>query len=232
MSSLEAADQLFGSSIFWAAHMWNITRGPLSTIDHEEIDKILGFSEDEIQMYSTRFLCDEHLAPRFTITTAKSYSLVVEHTNLEDSHALSYTLGRVDSDQSIFLGLCGPDWRLPVFRWTEAKSISIAATNYSPAIVSLLLLPSVWFDQSEDMSEPYRWYFNTLVELQIADAISARRLCDLLLSANTTSVNWQLIDPYGWVNNCDNSSRNSLALGCLDLISFRELAEFLKSVAR
>src|SRR5438270_6221274 len=109
--------ELVKQPALWAAHMWNVTRGPLASGDPEIADAAFGIPTDAIEAFYLRELSDEREWPYFHIPLRCDYVVEIEYANAPKDHQVAYRVCRKEWASSICIGKSGAHWQLPAFRW-------------------------------------------------------------------------------------------------------------------
>jgi hypothetical protein len=146
--------------VFWAAHLRNVTRGPLASDDPGISDTAFGISTDAIEEFYLRDLSNEEEWPCFHIPLRSGSAVEVVYANEPEDYQVFYYACPQKAGPPICLGKGGGHWQLPAFRWTEIVDISQAAVESASAM--LLPLPSTWLTNDDNMDD---------VRLRLTDAL-------------------------------------------------------------
>jgi hypothetical protein len=214
---------------FWAAHMWNITRGPIAENDPEAADAAFGIWPNTIQDFCVQELFNEQQWPYFSVSLRSGFSVQVEYSNFPEDYEIIYRVCHKDWASSISVGKGGGHWQLPAFRWAELLEIGQAAAR--PASAMLLLLPSVWITRDDNMAEIRRQLIETWQNLNLVPRSKVMLLVEQLITSSQSDVQWRVQERLGWVNDGDNSRRNPDSPACLNAQEFSALQAFFNSMS-
>lgn len=220
--------ELIKRPAFWAAHLWNVTRGPLAGGDPEIADSAFGITTDAIEAFYLRELSNEQEWPYFHIPLHSGFTVEIEYANEPEDHQVVYSLCQKEWTSPICVGKGGGHWRLPAFRWAELLEISQAAVQSASAM--LLLLPSVWITRDDSADEIRRRLIGAWDNLNLVPRPQIRLLVEQLIISNQSDVRWRRQERLGWVNDGENSMRNPDSRGCLNAQEFSALLTFFNTM--
>ena len=230
-------NELLADSTFWAAHMWNISRGPLAKGEADSLDMAFGLSTDKIEKFYRNELSNEDEWPLFSIQCCHGYTIEIEYSNEPEDYQLTYRICKNHFDKSVCVGKSGGHWQLPALRWSEliaiCRTARIASVQENAfACTLLLLLPSVWITVDDKLDEIRfqlikAWQCVISIEFEQAKVIS-----DLIVEFSHSEVRWSRDENLGWINDSIASVRNPNALGCLNSCEQAFLAVFLSECER
>lgn len=213
---------------FWAAHMWNVTRGPLAGGDPEIADGAFRIATDAIEAFYLQELSNEQYWPYFHIPLHSGWAVEVEYANELEDHQIVYRVCQKEGASSICVGKGGGHWQLPAFRWAELLEISQAASLSASTI--LLLLPSAWITRDDDVDEIRRQLIATWQSLNLVPPSQVSLLVEQLIASSQSDVRWRFHERLGWVNDADNSTRNPVSPVCLNSQEFSALLAFFNGI--
>jgi len=214
---------------FWAAHVWNVTRGPVAGGDPEIADTAFGIPTDAIEGFYVRELTNEQEWPYFCIPLHSGYAIEIEYANEPEDHHVVYRLCRREWASSICVGHGGGHWQLPAFRWVELLQISQAAACSASAM--LLLLPSVWLTRDDDLDDIRQQLTEAWKDLNLVPRSRVALLVEELITSSQSDVRWRCQERLGWLNDGDNSRRNPDSTGCLNAQEFAALLAFFNAMS-
>jgi hypothetical protein len=146
--------ELVKQPAFWAAHLWNASRGPLAGGDPEIFDAAFGIPTDVIEGFYFRELQSEQQWPYFRIPLRSGFAVEVEYANEPEDHQILYQLCHDDWASAVCLGKSGGSWQLPAFRWRELLKVSSAIGQRDTHLgvhALLLLFPATWLTKDDDL---------------------------------------------------------------------------------
>jgi len=226
--------ELINQPAFWAAHLWNVTRGPLAGGDPEIADAGFGISTDAIEAFYLRELSNEQDWPYFCVQLRSGFSVEIEYANVPEDHEVIYRVSHNDWPSEICVGKGGGHWLLPAFRWTELLQISrvVAETHgeRAGAHALLLLFPAMWLTKDEDLNEVRYQLLSAWNALSLLLRSQAKDLVERLVTACQSDVRWQRDEQHGWVNDGNNSCRNPNSPSRLSGEDSRNLLAFLMAI--
>jgi hypothetical protein len=221
--------ELINQPVFWAAHLWNVLRGPLAGGDTEIADAAFGIPTDSIEEFYLRELSNEATWPYLHISLHAGYALEIEYANESDDHEVRYSVCREDNGSSICIGRGGGHWQLPAFRWTELIQIGLGADRSGSAL--LLLLPTVWITHKDNVREVRRHLTAELEMLNLVPRSQTAILAEQLITSSQSDVRWRAHERFGWINDGDNSTRNPESPASLNARQFSALVEFFNTMS-
>jgi hypothetical protein len=89
---------------FWAAHMWNVTRGAIAGGDPEIIDAAFDIPTDAIEAFYLRELSDELNWPYFNTPLRSGYAVEVEYADEPEDYEVVYRVCQQEWTSSICVG--------------------------------------------------------------------------------------------------------------------------------
>jgi hypothetical protein len=214
---------------FWAAHLWNVTRGPLAGGDPEIADAAFGIATDAIEAFYLRELSNEQDWPYFHIPLHSGCAVEVEYANEPEDHQVVYRVYPKVAASPICVGKGGGHWQLPAFRWAELLEINQAAVWSASA--TLLLLPSVWITPDDNVDEIRPQLIAAWESLNLVPRSQVMLLVEQLITSSQGDVRWRRQERLGWVNDGDNSTRNPDSPGCLNAQEFSALLAFFNAIS-
>jgi hypothetical protein len=229
--------ELIKQPAFWAAHMWNVSRGPLADGDPDITDAAFGLSTDAIEAFYLRELSNELEWPYFHIPLRSGCAIEIEYANEPEDHQVVYRVYQKEWASSICVGKGGGHWQLPAFRWAELLEIGQAAVeggerkSWVSASAMLLLLPSVWLTRDDNVDAIRRQLIEAWEKLNLVPHSQADFLAEQLITSSQNDVQWRCQERLGWVNDADNSTRNPASPGCLNVQEFSALLAFFNAVS-
>jgi hypothetical protein len=199
---------------FWAAHHHLILRDD----DHETAElteQVFGLSSDDVSdYYSSQLVQLDEVSSPLGLSVGHGYSLGVEVADCgEDGHEQRYYLGHDSWDEWQLLGYDSGHFALPAFRWSEVRAIGAAAGHHHgkevAATAVLLLLPSVYFNEADDLADAKKHVSACWSELAFAGVLRP----DVAAEATVTSlsgheIRWWHDRRLGWINDGRYSFRN------------------------
>ena len=105
--------ELIDQPTFWAAHLLNLTRGPLAGSDSGIADAVFGMSTDAIEAFYFRELSSEHEWPYFCVQLCSGFSIEIEYANVPEDHEVTYRVCHTAWPSEICVGKGGGHWQLP-----------------------------------------------------------------------------------------------------------------------
>jgi hypothetical protein len=214
--------------VFRAAHLWNVTRGPLAGSDPEIADRAFGITTDAIEAFYLRELSNEKNWPCFHIPLHSGYTVEVEYANEPEDHQIVYRVCQKEGTSTICVGKSGGHWQLPAFRWAELLKISQAA---SPSVSALLLLlPSTWITYDDNVDEIRQQLIVAWDSLNLVPRSQVILLVEQLIASSQSDVRWRFQERFGSVNDGDNSRRNPDSPACLNTQEFSALMAFFNAM--
>ncbi|QVL33186.1 hypothetical protein KIH39_04510 [Telmatocola sphagniphila] len=81
---------LLDKKVFWACYLWNLTKGPISTIDADSVDSLFGCTSDQIEEFYITELTDEQEWPVIRIPLHTGESLEIEYANFPEDYEINY----------------------------------------------------------------------------------------------------------------------------------------------
>lgn len=220
--------ELIKQPAFWAAHLWNVTRGPLAGGDPEIADAAFGISADAIEAFYLRELSNEEEWPYFHIPLYSGYAVEIEYANKPEDQQVIYRVCQKEWASTICVGKGGGHWQLPAFRWAELLEISKIAVRWASAM--LLLLPSVWFTRDDNVDEIRRQLIEAWENLNLVPRSQVTLLVEQLITSSQSDVRWRHQERLGWVNDGDNSRRNPDSPERLNAQEFTALLAFFNAM--
>lgn len=200
---------LLDHRIFWAAHLWAVTNGPIARNDSDVIRVAFNMPSDAITEFWMQELANEGDWHYFSIVLPSEYAIEVEYCNLPEEHELTFNVCRKDWPSSICIGKGGGHFRLPGLRWKELLAISRASDLSAQAM--LLLLPCMWLTSDDDLSEFRQSLIEACENLNLAPRSRIPSLVEgLLVASEREKLRWWFQEDIGWVTNDTYSYR------CLD----------------
>ena len=206
MSSRMLRMDLLKKPAFWAAHMWNVTRGPLVTGDPNFTNASFRVSIEEIETFYLGELSNKVQCPYFRIALPFGYCVEVEYANEPDDYEVVYFICQQESPKQIHIGNGGGHWRLPALRWAELLAISTASGHSEPAL--LLLFPAVWITDDDDSTEIRDHLFDACKALDFVLENQIDVFVNQLIASSKCQIQWQKHDSHEWITNGKNSRRN------------------------
>jgi hypothetical protein len=213
---------------FWAAHLWNVTRGPLAGGDPEIADRAFGIAADAIEAFYLQELSNEQDWPYFHIPLHSGYAVEVEYANEPEDHQVVYRVCQKEGASPICVGKSGGHWQLPAFRWAELLEIGQAACP--SAIAVLLLLPSAWITRDDTVAEIRRQLIAAWESLNLVPHSQVILLVEQLIASSQSDVRWRRHERLGWINDGENSRRNPDSPVCLNAREFSALLAFFNAM--
>lgn len=214
---------------FWAAHLWNVTRGPLATCNPCVFDATLGIETDRIEKFYLQELNDEQIWPYFHISLPAGFEIEIEYVNEPEDHQVVYRVRHEKSAASLCVGKGGGHWQLPAFRWPEVSQIGKLAVRSGSSI--LLLLPAVWITSNDNLADIRRELTAAWQDLNPLPRSQVTLLVENLISSSSQSnVRWHHEEARGWINDGHNSTRNPNSPGRLNPAEFSTLLNFFSSI--
>jgi hypothetical protein len=127
-----------------------------------------------------------------------------------------YLLKGIDQQEAVMFGIRGPHWRLPMLRWSEARSIAAQAevpgdtpAGTGSSLAMLLLVPGVWISAGDDEKVVAQelqeaWRGSRLVDDEIARLLT--NMWSDLASQAPKNRWWQTAD-CGWLTDAEHCFR-------------------------
>jgi hypothetical protein len=228
--------ELLVQPAFWAAHMWNVTKGPISSGDADVADSAFGLTADAIEDFYMRQLGNESQSPYFQIALRSGYTVEIEYANEPEDHQVLYRVCQKEWESSIRVGTGGGHWRLPAFRWVELLQIGQAASEgqqnqpLSSARAILLLFPSIWISDDDNLDALRQELQGAWKTLNLVPQSQIAALVEQLIASSQSDVRWQCHESIGWVNDGDNSTRNPASTERLKAEEFSHVRSFFDAI--
>jgi hypothetical protein len=236
MTNYTSSKYLLAQKAFWAAHMWNVTKGPVSNSDADTVDAIIGLASNDIEDFYTTHLCNNMIFPCFCIALGDGYSIEIEYFNQFEDHQLLYRICNNNWEDSICIGSGGGNWQLPAFSWTELVLIAHAASKVqdnpclNSACALLLLLPSAWISNEDNLDFAQKELYAAWTTLNFVPQERLALLIKHLVSSIHTNIQWHYHSDYGWINDSDNSTRNPASSARLNRNETLRIKTFIDSL--
>lgn len=213
---------------FWAAHLWNATKGPLAKeSDGEIVDGAFGLSTTAVERFYLDALASPREWPSFRIPLRSNGCIEVEYLNEPEDYELAYRICVPGFDASICVGKGSGHWLLPAFRWRELTQLSRAAGG-DPRVL-LLLLPATWIAPSDDRNEVRAALAQACQAVGATQDDRLSEAADALCGSITGDVWWRPHPSFGWVNDGQNSRRNPDGLARLTDEEFSAVRDFFSA---
>lgn len=228
--------QLLVQPAFWAAHMWNVTKGPISSGDVDVFDSSFGLTADAIEDFYLLQLGNGAQSPYFQIALRSGYTIEIEYANEPEDHHVLYRVCHRELELSICVGTGGGHWRLPAFRWAELLQIVHAASKMqqdrplSSARALLLLFPSTWISDDDNLDAVRKELQGAWKTLNLVPQSQIAPLVEQLIASSQSDVRWQRHESIGWVNDGDNSTRNPVSPDRLKAEELSHIRSFFNSI--
>jgi hypothetical protein len=225
--------ELLKQPTVWAAHLWNVSKGPLAEGDPEVCDAAFGIPTDVIEEFFLRELSSEELWPVFRIPLHSGFFVEVEYANEPEDHQILYQVRHDDWACAVCVGKSGGSWQLPALRWTELLKVSNAARQkdtHLEVLVLLLFFPAVWLTKEDNLDDVRRKLLDAWKRLNMMPQSQAAILVERLSDSCQGSVLWHRNEQLGWINDGDNSRRNPKSAVCLSNQEFHDLLAFMKAI--